>query len=76
MFNNLQTDGYDCGVDVGRWLQKSLNTDQHLSLIYFVSGIYSERDVIPRQEWQFNAVPKRKDAVINLIMAKMSIISQ
>ena len=64
------TEGYDCGDAVAEWLKTVLETDQPLRLIYFVVGLYSERDVVPKKEWMLNPVPIRRDPVFSIVFIR------
>ncbi|KHN87840.1 MOSC domain-containing protein 2, mitochondrial [Toxocara canis] len=63
LFEGLKQDGLDCGDEVSQFLKTILETDRNLRLVHHVDGLYSERDVIPKDEWLLGTVPKRHDHV-------------
>uniref|UniRef100_A0A914UJ07 MOSC domain-containing protein n=1 Tax=Plectus sambesii TaxID=2011161 RepID=A0A914UJ07_9BILA len=70
------TNGYDCGDEIGEWLQKSLGSQEPLRLLYFVPGVNTSRKVVPEQNWQFNKVPQRSDEAAYADLASYMAVSQ
>jgi len=58
------TEGLDCGAEVGVWLQQFLGSSDSLRLLYFLPGLRSERQVVVDKNWKFCRVPYRKDEVV------------
>uniref|UniRef100_A0A914URV5 MOSC domain-containing protein n=1 Tax=Plectus sambesii TaxID=2011161 RepID=A0A914URV5_9BILA len=71
-----KTNGYDCGDEIGEWLQKSVGSEEPLRLIYFVPGVSTSRALVPEQNWQFNKVPQRTDKAAYADLAPYMAISQ
>lgn len=63
LFHGLKQDGLDCGDDVSSFLKAVLESDSNLRLIHYVDGLYSERDVVSKEEWLLGNVPRRHDRV-------------
>uniref|UniRef100_A0A915C124 MOSC domain-containing protein n=2 Tax=Parascaris univalens TaxID=6257 RepID=A0A915C124_PARUN len=63
LFQGLKQDGLDCGDEVSSFLKAVLGSDSNLRLIHHVDGLYSERDVISKDEWLLGNVPKRHDRI-------------
>jgi hypothetical protein len=64
MHHGLQIEGYDCGDDIANWLKDYLKTIESIRLIYYVRGVYTERDVVPKKEWMIDQKwTKRSDPV-------------
>ncbi|CAB05497.2 MOSC domain-containing protein [Caenorhabditis elegans] len=60
LFKNLKQDGYDCGDEVAKLLSDYIE-EPNYRLIFYKEGLYTERTVIPDDQWWNNPVPKRND---------------
>uniref|UniRef100_A0A915DPB8 MOSC domain-containing protein n=1 Tax=Ditylenchus dipsaci TaxID=166011 RepID=A0A915DPB8_9BILA len=65
LHNKACTDGYDCGLEVGAFLTKFLEVtgNRDLRLLYFVDGIYTERDYASKSVYWNNPVPVLQDQI-------------
>lgn len=65
LHRNERTDGYDCGDEVGQFLTDVLELQgkRNLRLLYFVDGVYTERDFPTLSVYWNNPVPKLDDEI-------------
>jgi len=68
-------DGLDCGQEISEWLKKELNTEMSLSLIYFVYGMYTERDVVTQKQWMISDNPSRHEPIAYSDQGPYNILS-
>lgn len=70
LFKNLKQDGYDCGDEVAKLLSDYIE-EPNYRLIFYKEGLYTERTVIPDDQWWNNPVPKRNDDVRFILCQKL-----
>ncbi|KAI1726657.1 MOSC domain-containing protein [Ditylenchus destructor] len=65
LHRNERTDGYDCGDKVGQFLTEALEVQgkRELRLLYFIDGVYTERNFPTDPVWWNNPVPKLTEQI-------------
>lgn len=65
VFHEQKEEGLDCGDEVSRFFNHYLNVEEkrEIRLLYFIEGLYTERNVVTQSNFWNNPVPKLTDYV-------------
>lgn len=67
MFGGTKTEGYDCGDEVSNFVTDFLDVKnkRKLRVLYYVDGLYTERNLSTQKSYWNNPVPKHNEKVRN-----------
>jgi hypothetical protein len=68
VFHELKEEGLECGDEVSNFFHEFLNVSdkRDIRLLYFIEGLYTERNVVTQSNFTNNPVPKLTDYVRKL----------
>ncbi|VDK19561.1 unnamed protein product, partial [Anisakis simplex] len=77
LHGSLTQTGFDCGKEVGEWLDKVLQMENlnSLELIYFKDGLYTERSCQRRMRWFCGWAPTQDDEIAFVDLASYMAFS-